>query len=497
MPKAELFVLIWLLSLEHVTPSWQGDDVRPNATSARIRTPVCLNDLDQQTCNTVLNKLPSVAKAEAILNSSNLSLSVTAPLNNQDKQAFEELLARGLLRTSAVQNVTAALSFRLIQGFLLPAAKLVGLSEDTVFLLAFGNSTKCNPSNTGYMGPDLGRIRRALGLEQEQSREGGGGQANPISVRELFALVFCMTQGGYYTTLITQLLQAYPAALLFRALPLLNATAVVERWALVQQTSSLPPDVGKDQGLPDFQYPRFLSWSRFDFPASDLAKQPLWKACRKWNGGKISGMYSDDSSILPPLSDDELAYQCNLTSPSLQRTASVRCLMRWYPGALSYDLIDTPFRGADNSGNSGGIGYLQVASGMGWRAAAGPSATTANVLELAHQLGFSKEELVVLRAAMIAWLVLSNDHSFFEVMLGAESYVPTGFGLGFTMHDLSQLWPVGTRLDTSFGSFTSQDVWCDVSKAVFDSTNGPLLVGKMSSAAREYLTSLYPRNCPL
>ena len=39
-------------------------------------------------------------------------------------------------------------------------------------------------------------------------------------------------------------------------------------------------------------------------------------------------------------------------------------------------------------------------------------------------LGFTDEEMVLIRLTMAAWMLCTNDHSLYEIMLGAAPYMP-------------------------------------------------------------------------
>jgi hypothetical protein len=39
-------------------------------------------------------------------------------------------------------------------------------------------------------------------------------------------------------------------------------------------------------------------------------------------------------------------------------------------------------------------------------------------------LGFTNEEMVLIRLTMAAWMLCTNDHSLYEIMLGAAPYMP-------------------------------------------------------------------------
>ena len=54
----------------------------------------------------------------------------------------------------------------------------------------------------------------------------------------------------------------------------------------------------------------------------------------------------------------------------------------------------------------------------------------------------------------------TDDHSLFEILLGAEPYMPAAFAMSFGLRDLGQLWPPGRALRTSDGLiFDAADVW--------------------------------------
>ena len=120
---------------------------------------------------------------------------------------------------------------------------------------------------------------------------------------------------------------------------------------------------------------------------------------------------------------------------------------------------------------------------------AGPSGTTANVLVLATLFGFNNMELVVLRLTMCAWMLVTDDHSFFEIMLGADPHMPPGLQMSVGLHDLGQLWPLSFTAATSGGVFRSSDVWNAVAAAM-RTQEGARLLSAMSVEAREYVAAL-------
>ena len=138
-------------------------------------------------------------------------------------------------------------------------------------------------------------------------------------------------------------------------------------------------------------------------------------------------------------------------------------------------------------------GLIGRAAILGYRLVAGASGTTANVLQMAKLLGFAPDELVVLRATMAAWMLPTNDHSFFEIMLGGEPYMPASCKMAIGRDDLGQLWPPGKTLHTSGGSFTSDSVWAAVGKRFAATAQGRALLGKLAKsdpAAHAYVEKL-------
>ena len=191
------------------------------------------------------------------------------------------------------------------------------------------------------------------------------------NIREVFGLLYALTKTHYISHILTTLLTNHStgAAQCFHnatattnaatsdAPPLatpqslevalgMNASAISHRWLLVQQTHALNSSSAYKiaQGIPDFQFPGFNSWVRFDFASINNVSQLLWPAGRIFNGtcgtcnhprnftiesrlmrvpGTVS-MQTDDPRIQPPLSQREVAYQCAGTTPP--------CELKWQPG---------------------------------------------------------------------------------------------------------------------------------------------------------------------
>ena len=84
----------------------------------------------------------------------------------------------------------------------------------------------------------------------------------------------------------------------------------------------------------------------------------------------------------------------------------------------------------------------------------------------------------------------TDDHSFFEIMLGAESYVPVNYRMALGLHDLGQLWPPNVTITTGNGRrFSGADVWRAVGKRL-QAPAGAALLGKMSPEAASYVRGL-------
>jgi hypothetical protein len=129
----------------------------------------------------------------------------------------------------------------------------------------------------------------------------------------------------------------------------MSAAAITRRWLLVQQTNALlspplPPGYRFAQGVPDFQFPPFECWARFNFVSVNNVSQQLWpmgriplQRCGKsrrpcdfeteipsHSSAATVSMSTDDPRIQPPLSQRETAFQCAGLPPP--------CALKWEPG---------------------------------------------------------------------------------------------------------------------------------------------------------------------
>ena len=442
-----------------------------------------------QDCSTLLNKLPVITAEVAPPGS---PPAATAALSPTQRRAFEHLLGHALRDTPAVAWATREFAKRM-KAFLVGGAALNNTTADDALKAAF-ISSKCDAGNTGWVGPSLPAIKEAL--------EFG-------NLREVWGLMYVLSKTHYVTELMLALLNpraagepplATPASLAARFGT--SEAEVAERHALVMATKALnDSSLEYGQGMPDFEYEAYASWVRMDFSSIDHKGDTLWGPARsnKPAGCGTVPYMSNDPSIEPPLSAAELAYQC-----AGEKTP---CKLKWKPGALCYDLPNTswtlpsPPEAADasaagsssSSSSSGGqvvAGLNERAAKLGYRSAAAASGTTANMLQLAKLLGFAADELVILRAAMAAWMLVTDDHSFFEIMLGGEAYVAPPYRMAMGLHDLGQMWPPNATLRTQGGdSFSAVDVWSRVGERLATPA-GSALLAAMDKTSKAYVTSL-------
>jgi len=86
---------------------------------------------------------------------------------------------------------------------------------------------------------------------------------------------------------------------------------------------------------------------------------------------------------------------------------------------------------------------------------------------------------------MAAWMMATDDHSYFEIMLGAETFMPPEFSIAVpqdnlqeAQDDLQQLWPAD--ISTSDGIvFEAKSLWC-AAGSKFSSEEGAALVQRMA-----------------
>ena len=130
-------------------------------------------------------------------------------------------------------------------------------------------------------------------------------------------------------------------------------------------------------GVPDWAFESENSWVRFDFsgPPPSLANAsaaPLWSGARQsLPQCTPTSLMSNDPSLHPPLSANELRFQCGDSSP-------LPCKLKWFPGGGCYKVVDASWTTGDGAVLKG---YLARADALNYRVVAGVSGTTANVLQ--------------------------------------------------------------------------------------------------------------------
>ncbi len=391
----------------------------------------------------------------------------------KDPRGFEHALGHALRSTDAVQHATREFGVRLYRAFVEPHK--IGPERTREVSNAFGQPSGFDQTNTGWVGPDPGVIETVL-------RTG--------NIREVWALVYALTKTAYLDRTVAppdgtgalmkdvDLLSRglSPKPLRERA-KLINATA-----AAMAASSAFDMTMKFAQGVPDFAFPGFDSWVRFDFTATELDGNGnpahLWNAARIWrNSPNRTTLMSNDTSIDPPLSKAELAYQCSETAPP--------CRLHWVSGLNGFTLSKTAF--SANGASKRLPGYIERANSLGYRTVAGPSGTTQNVLQYGMYLGMGMRPngaeddwMPLLRLTMLAWMLPTDDHSLYEIMLGAEPYMgagASGFHMTQNLEDLVRLCPptrtltVTTRQVGGAGagptggslvSFPCEDIWAAV-----------------------------------
>jgi hypothetical protein len=417
-------------------------------------------DFTREICNTVSDKIPlviPVSKAQ----------SVEFGLNVEDQKLFEHLVGWGLVDTPEAKWITINFMKRLTD-VLIKAASFNGTTADSALLQAFGTQYyNANQHNTGYVGPSLEAIKYAS-LSEE------------ANLRERWALVYILTKTRYIDMVLNPLAAKANQTGDFTQLTSLglNVTAVMQRYKEVFNTSQMPSADKYSNGIPDWSFEAFESWVRFDFDGPN----------NSWVGARVSrpeGCYetnltSNDPSIHPPLSKYEQVYQCGSNSS---------CKLQWYPGSGCYTVKDVPFQTAPLI-----PGYATRAQALGYRTACGPSGTMANYLQYGRLLNFTQEELVLVRIAGLAAMLPVDDHSIYELMLGADDFMTAEFRIPQSLTDLSQLLP---RPIVAFDrtSFYPQEVYGSLCQRILIDDEGFALFNRMTIPQQNYLVQLFNGSC--
>ena len=93
---------------------------------------------------------------------------------------------------------------------------------------------------------------------------------------------------------------------------------------------------------------------------------------------------------------------------------------------------------------------------------------------------------------MAAWMLPTDDHSFFEIMIGGEPYVPQAFGMRLGRDDLRQLWPPKATLRTADGEhhFHAASFWQQQLGPRLAEPSARALLERMAPDAQSYVRRL-------
>ena len=86
-------------------------------------------------------------------------------------------------------------------------------------------------------------------------------------------------------------------------------------------------------------------------------------------------------------------------------------------------------------------------------------------------------------------MLVTDDHSFYEIMLGAEGYVPSSYGMVLGLADLGQLFPPNATLVSGSEHFTASALWHGVGERL-KAPAGKALLDAMAPAAKAYVVAL-------
>jgi len=304
------------------------------------------------------------------------------------KEDAEVELGNKLRASSKVLRASHEFIDRVLQ-VITEGSRIVGLNltEDQAVIRAMGWAGKTREQVQSYSGY----------VEENDIPEA----ASRGNIRERWALVYVMNRNKFFNTILQQL-SSLPSTFVHKHLQFLNTEALQVRRELIHRT------VKSHSGVANFVFPVVQSWARLAFNYSTPHAQ--WIGCRQERSmcGPLDKRV-DDSFFFPPLSPRERRLQCG--------DSTSNCEVKWCAGRNKFHLVNTSFAPGLQDG------YLQRTVASGYRAVAGPSATTANMMQLATLLGYKEEELPLLAVAMIAWMLPALDHSLFEIVLGAAPFV--------------------------------------------------------------------------
>lgn len=403
-------------------------------------------------CNTVKNKAPLVSSSLPVGDS------ITRNLTLQEKHDFEHLLGHAFRNTSGVKWISQTFLDRMTSVLQKAAFHTNKTSPKEALLNSYGAGG--DQHNTGFVGPDLEALNYAL------SPSG--------NIREKWALIYILLKNKYFDSVIMPIAEKANSTgdLSFLEDTLqMNASAVIKRFLAVSETDNeLDHSLKYSNGIPSMAFEPFDSWVRFLFDGPPDS----WDGVRnsKPGGCQETDMLSNDSSLYPPLSPYEKRYQCGGQS---------LCKLAWYPGIQCYDIEDTPFA-------KGVPGYVTRATALGYRVGAGPSGTTANVLQYGVLLGLDEGEMVLLRLAMAAWMIPTNDHSFYEILLGADDFMPEEYRLVKGLNDVRMIMP--NDVIAKGVTFRQEEVWQSLGTWLQTNVGQRIMCTSMTPASRHYLTIL-------
>lgn len=349
-------------------------------------------------------------------------------LTDETRRALEHRLGISLAKTEAVAETTREFALRLYNLIVKAGKALDGLDEAEALTTAF--APKCSVHNTGFPGLEPEILKQVLVVDG--------------NLREVFGLVYCLTKN--WAKPIDNIFKRASQPMLQ---DILGSAAGQRAWQAAnvrgEQVSANVTGSKYTWGVADYIFPSQDSWVHFTFNASlptEAGGAKLWLGAREWAGScQETELTTNSTGVYPPLSQREITAECaNETLP---------CKLKWYPGEGCFTITD------DNV-------FVQRAERFGYRVVAGPSGTTANVLQLALLLGFAPEDMPALRATMLGWLVPVDDHSVVEVMLAAQPFVESSGQPDCNMQwgvepgqdrlaDLQKIWPEGLVLDSSWG----------------------------------------------
>jgi len=268
----------------------------------------------------------------------------------------------------------------------------------------------CGPSMTGYVGPTSKSDNMTAARQRVLdviTKEGA-------NIREIFGLLYCMSKdthddGDADSDYFENILKFAIDTPGISYGEFLNVAATKARFDEMKAST-------RDAFMNDIYIGRFDSWTRFLFgwPPSETGSLQKWDAARKYTECHTTN--ASASHVEPPLSERELIAQ-GCTSPTT-------CQLKWYPGKSCYRIVHT----GNYTDEHGRMypSYWQTANHFNYRIVAGPSGTTATYMQIFTYLNFDPSELADLRKALIAWMIPTDDHSIFEILLSAEPYMPPG-----------------------------------------------------------------------